>query len=243
MTQNEFIKQISDELTISGSLPTILNEAEIRRIIEQARKMFNDDYQYAVQKQHFVLEAHSFNNPQFRNSKQIVMPDCVISVVKFQEINGVGRLGNIDSDFAENRLIASEIFVSSFHGDDLITRLANYSYFDISRAMFLEQIQYDFNKNTKILRVTGRTPRFDVYVDTWSYISDDKMYDDYLFLRWCTCQAKLSFARLIGLYPFTLPGGIQINGDLLKSEADTEMEQIKTQMKENDCADWIETFH
>lgn len=243
MTEQDFIKQISSELTISGSLPAIVPEAEFKRIIFQAKKWFENEYPFAVQKHSYVIQNEAFNNPQFRNSRQLQLPECVVSVVEFKEINGIGRLGNIDRDFSEERLMASEIFVSSMMGDDLVTRLAQYSYFDLSRAFFLEQIAYDFNKNTKILKVEGRDPKFDVFLDTWSVIGDDKLFDDLMFIRYCTCMAKLSYARLVGLYDYQLPGGVKINGEMLRSEAEAELEQIKEKIKSDDVADWFFIYH
>jgi hypothetical protein len=243
MTDNEFIQQVLDEITISGSLPSILEEKEVRRIIDQASRFFYEDYNQSVQKVGYVIRLKEFQTPQFRTSRSLILPDCVQSVVKFQEVKGHGLLHMVDKDFTEERLIASEIYLSSFRGDALLMRTAMQQYFDLTKAFLLEQINYNFNKNTKILKVEGRDPAYDVYIDTWSKIALDKLYEDYRFIRYCTAQAKLSYCRVIGLYGYNLPGGVTINHDMLRSEAETEIENIKTELKEIDVANYIMTFN
>ena len=112
MTEAQFISEIQAEMTGSGSLPIVLEEVEIKRIIAQSSRWFYENYGDAVETTHYVVEKKAFNNPQFKSNRQIILPDCVVSVYQFKEINGVGRLGNIDRDFAEDRLIASEILMS-----------------------------------------------------------------------------------------------------------------------------------
>ena len=243
MTEAQFINEVQSELSGSGSLPLVLEEPEIKRIINQTSRWFFENYGPAVETQHFVVEKNSFNNPEFKKSRSLILPDCVVSVYQFKEINGIGRLGNIDRDFAEDRLIASEIFLSSFHGDDLVMRTAQYQYFDLARAFFLEQIAYDFNRNTHRLKVLGRDPKFDMYIETYSKIPMDKLYDDYYFLRYVTAQSKVSLARILGMYQFPLPGNVTINADMLRSEGETELEWIKQRIDEENTPDWFMIYH
>jgi len=243
MTEADFITHIQDEITASGALPMIIEEREIKRIIKQASMWFYENYQTAVESQNYIITKGQFNNPEFKRSRTIQMPDCVVSVFEVREINGVGRLGNIDRDFAEDRLIASEIFLSSFHGDDLVMRTAQYQYFDLAKAFFLDHIAYDFNKNTKKITILGRDPKFDVFIKAYVKIPLNKLYDDIYFLRWCTAEAKKSFGRMVMIYPFPLPGGVTINGDLLKAEGEAEIEQLKTQIDAEQSPDWFFIFH
>lgn len=243
MTEHQFIQEINNELTVSGSLPIQVPESEILRIIGQEARYFWDNWRIAVETDHYVIEKTAFTTAQFKKSKTVILPVCVESVVRVQEINGLGRLGNIDRDFAEDRLIASEIFLSSFHGDDLVLRTAQYQYFDLAKSFFLDQITYDYNRNTKQLKFLGRDPRFDVYVEVYTKIPLDKLYDDYYFLRWVTCKVKFSFARLIGTYKLPLPAGVEIDYEALRSEATEELTEIKERMNAEEQPDWFFIFH
>lgn len=167
----------------------------------------------------------------------------MVSVYKFQEINGVGRLGNIDRDFAEDRLIASEIFLSSFQGDDLVMRTAQYQAFDLYKAYFLEQIAYDFNANTHKLKVLGRDPKFDMYIQAYVKIPMDKLFDDYFFLRFVTGKSKLSLARILGMYPFPLPGNVTIDTSILRDEGNEDVTWVFDSIEAESVPDWFYQFH
>jgi hypothetical protein len=243
MTEAVFIQEVQNELSGSGLLPVVLEDKEIKRIIDQSSRWFFENYDTAVEVQHFVIEKAQFNNPQFKKNRTLQLPDCVVSVYNVKEVNGVGRLGNIDRDFAEDRLIASEIFLSSFHGDDLVMRTAQYQFFDLAKAFFLEQISYDYNRNTHKLRILGRDPKFDVYIEGYSKIPIDKLYDDYYFLRFIVAKSKISLANILGMYPFPLPGNVTVNFDALKSDGQEEVTWVLEQIDNEKVADWFMMYH
>ena len=243
MSEVDFIDQVQSELNISGMLPSTLEEAEIRRIIFQAKRFFSENWEQAVTNVHYIIKRSEFNTADFKRDRIIKVPDCVISVLDVREMNGFGRLGNIDKDFAEDKLIASEIFLSSFHGDDLIQRIAQYQYYDLSKAMMLQSISYDHNRNTHEIKILGRDPKYDVYIKALATIPDDKMYNDYYFLRWCTAKAKVSLARLLGMYPMTTPGEVQPNADMLRTEGESEIEWLLERFDSEQPADFIIMFH
>ena len=112
MTQKQFFDHIQGEITAGGALPVVIEEKELLRIEKQASMWFYENWLSSVEQQHYVIKKSQFNNEIFKKTRKIDMPECVVTVFECKEINGVGRLGNIDRDFAEDRLIASEIFLS-----------------------------------------------------------------------------------------------------------------------------------
>ena len=243
MTEGHFINLVQAAITRSGALPVVVGEPEILRIIEEAKSWFYQNYEFSVENQHYVIEKGAFNTDQFKNNRVLIMPDCVESVIRFQEINGIGRLGNIDRDFAEDKLIASEIFLSSFHGDDLVMRTAQYQYYDLAKAFFVEQISYNYNRNTNRLKVLGRNPKFNVYVETYIRIPIDKLYEDPLFRKYVVGQARISFGQILSTYSFPLPGGVEVNADAIKSEGEKDIEDVLTQIDEENVPDWFGIYH
>ncbi len=243
MTESAFIGQIRDELTGSGALPDLIEEREIKRIMFQGKKYFSENWEEAVRNEHYVIKRSEFNTPEFKKNRIIKMPECVISVIKVQEINGAGRLGNIDRDFAEDKLIASEIFLSSFHGDDLVQRVAQYQYYDLAKAFFLSEISYDHNRAAHELKILGRDPKYDVYIQALVSLPDDKLYNDYYFLRWCTATAKVSLANTMGMYPLQLPGNVQPNVDSLRDAGKEELDWLKERFDSEQTPTWLIMFH
>lgn len=243
MTKEQFIKKIQSTITVSGMLPEIVPNDEIDRIIDDAQSWFYDNYETAVSSEYYVLELSQFQTREFKDNRTIYLPKCVISVAGVREMGGLNRLGSIDRDFSENKLLASEIFLSSTQGDDLVMRTAQYQFFDLAKAYFLDQISYDFNRNTKELYIKGRTPKHNVVIETWSKIPLDKLFEDVYFRRYCVAQAKISFSRLVQMYPFPLPGEVEINGDKMQSEGEAEIEKILTDIDEQNVCDWFLMFH
>ena len=153
MTRGELIDMVTGEITASGSLPYSIPEREANRIIDQAMNWFHANYGPAVETQYYVIEKKWFSDPEFRKTRSILLPDCVVSVFEVKEMNGGGRLGTIDKDFSDNHLIAAELFLSPFQSDDLVLRTAQYSYWDLTQAFILERISFDYNRNTHRLKI------------------------------------------------------------------------------------------
>lgn len=243
MTRGELIELVTGEITASGALPYSIPETEANRIIEQALNWFHTNYGQAVETQYYIIERSWFDQPEFKQARSILLPDCVVSVFEVKEVTGGGRLGTVDRDFADNRLIASELFLSPFQSDDLVLRTAQYSYWDLTQAFILERISFDYNRNTHRLKILGRDPKRNVFIQTYAKIEENRLYDDWFFQRYVTAQAKISLGRILGAFQFNLPGGYAVNGDMFKEEGKEELEQIKQRIDDENSPDWFFVYH
>ena len=243
MTLEELIQEIKDDLSVSCSLPYNLNDQEIQRIIRRAKAWMYDNYQYAVEKRYFVLGGAFFQTPQFRNTRQVQLPDKIVTVFDVRETNGNGISGNPDKDFGDSKLIGSELLLSPFTGDNLVYRTVMYSYFDLARAYLLPTYAFSWNKNTKKLTILGRDPvrgnnssspqsnagynlTQAVVVSCFVAIEDYELFSDELFIRYCRAQAKNSLVKLLSAFDYSLPGGVRVNTQALSSDAQAEMAEV-----------------
>jgi hypothetical protein len=243
MTKAELVDLVQRELDVSFALPSQLQPTEIERIIDQASIWFYENYREAVETQYYIMKASEFKKPEWFRSRTVTMPDCVVSVFEVKEITGAGLLGNIDKDFADNKLIASEIYLSPFTGDSLVFRTAQYQFFDLTRAFFLEWIRYDYNRRTKKCKILGRDPSRDVFFNTYVKIPDDKLYEDYYFMRYVTAKSKIALGRMLSFFDYNLMGGIKINAADIKTEGEAEVEKIETEIKDQDSADYFSIWY
>lgn len=243
MTKQELVDQVSRELDVSFALPSQLQPSEIERIIDQVSIFFYENYREAVETQYFIMKASEFNSPEFKANRTIQMPPCVVSVYEVKEVTGAGLIGNIDRDFADNKLVASEIYLSPFTGDGLVFRTAQYQFFDLTRAFFLEWIRYDFNRRTRKLKILGRDPTKDVFFNTYVRIPEDKLYEDYYFFRYVTAKSKIALGRMLSFFDYNLMGGIKVNSADIKAEGEAEIEKIEQQIKDEDSADWFNIWY
>jgi hypothetical protein len=243
MTRDELIEMVNAEVTGSGSLPYSVPPRESERIVNQALNWFYTNYGPSVETQYYVIEKAWFTSDEFKKTRSILLPECVMSITECKEISGGGRLGTIDKDFSDNRLLAAEIYLAPFASDDLVLRTAQYSYWDLTKAFILEKVRFDFNRNTHRLKITGRNPKKNVFIDTLVKIEENKLYDDWFFQRWVTAQTKISLANIIGFFQFNLPGGIAVNADGLRDDGKEEIEQIKQRIDDENTPDWFYIFH
>jgi hypothetical protein len=243
MTRGELIEMVTGEITASGSLPYSIPERESNRIIDQALNWFWVNYGPAVETQYYVIEKDWFKQPEFKKTRSILLPDCVVTVFEVKEITGGGRLGSVDKDFSDNRLIASELFLSPFQSDDLVLRTAQYSYWDLTKAFILERIGFDYNRNTHRLKIVGRDPKRNVFLQTYAKIEENKLYDDWFFQRYIIAQAKISLGRILGTFKFNLPGGIEVDASGIKDEGNEELKEIKQRIDDENSPDWFFLFH
>jgi hypothetical protein len=243
MTKQELVETVQRELDTSFALPSQLQPAEIERIIDQVSVWFYENYRESVETQYYIIRASEFASQEFKKTRTITMPECVVSVFEVKEVTGAGLLGNIDRDFADNKLIASEIYLSPFTGDSLVFRTAQYQFFDLTRAFFLEWVRYDFNRRTRKVKILGRDPHRDVFFQTYVKIPDDKLYEDYYFFRYVTAKSKIALGRMLSFFDYNLMGGIKVNAADIKAEGEAEVEKIEQEIKDQDSADYFSIWY
>ena len=243
MTEVELIQDINDEITFSGALPYALPEKEIKRIISNDCKFFWDNWKYAVESRYLLLPQELFTNSTFTKFRQIQLPDCVQFVVDFKEAKGGSIFATLDRDFAEQKFIGSEIFLTPFLGESIMYRTVMFSFLDLTKSMMIDSIAYDYNKNTKLLGVLGRTPRTAAVLRVFKKIEPEKLYEDELFQRYVRAHAKVRLAHMLQTFDYTLPGGVKVNYQNVVAAAEKEMEDVKTMMKGENTTDWMFLAH
>lgn len=243
MTRLEFIQLIKDELTVACALPYSIPENEFNRIINQALRWAKINYQYAVETHYFIVKKHIWDSKEFKSSRSIQLPDCVVSIYEVKEIKGTSRVSYFGADLSTEKMIAQEIYLSPFNGDELVMRTAYESYWDLSKSFFLERIAYDFNHNTKKLYILGRDPKTDVFLQAYISIPEDKLFEDWTFQRYCAAQAKISLGRILTMFQYNLPGGISINGDDIKNDGKEELTELLQKIDDENSPNWFFIFH
>ncbi len=239
MTIDELVELTQDELTVSSGLPNSISPKEIERIIKNAERWFYINYKNSVETDFYVVPHSYFSEEEFTSRRYIQMPDCVMSIIDFREIRGGSRIGIVDRDITENKIIASELFLSPVIGDDLVLRTAQYAYWDLTKAYFLDTIAFSFNQNSKRIKILGRNPRTNVIIKCYSKVPQEDLYEDDLFIRWVFAKSKIQLGFMYSLYTFQLPSGVSINGSLLKDAGEKELQEVKEQIDKENPPSWF----
>lgn len=240
MTKNEFMQLIIDNITASGALPFSIPTAELERIITVELKSIAREYREATETAIYVINKQYFCTQEFKNNRTIIMPDCVIGLQKLQEINGGQKMFGIqDPDMKFDRIMAADMYLTPFSTDQIMYRTLQWNFWDLSRSFLLTDIQHDFNMNTKKLIITGRDPRNSLFALTTNVITEDKLYEDPIVIRWITAKAKISLSKILGLFDYTLLGNVKINFDRYATEGKEEFAEVMQEIRSQDTADWF----
>lgn len=244
MTKNEFMQLITDNITVSGALPFSVPTAELERLITVELKSIAREYREATESAIYVINKQYFATAEFRLNRTIVMPDCVIGIQKLQEINGGQKMFGIqDPDMKFDRVMASDMYLTPFSTDQIMYRTLQWNFWDLSRSFLLSDIQHDFNMNSKKLIITGRNPRNGLFALTTNIITEDKLFEDPIVIRWISAKAKISLSKILGLFDYTLLGNVKINFDKYAIEGKEEFDQVMKEVREGDPADWFILFN
>jgi hypothetical protein len=239
MTESQLLTDINNEITFSGALPYSLPEKELKRILEIDTRYFWDNWRHAVESRYLLLPQELFENQTFKKFRQIQLPDCVQFVVDFKEAKGGSIFATIDRDFAEQKFIGSEIYLTPFIGESIMYRTVIFSFLDLTKAMMIDTIAYDYNKNTKLLGVLGRTPKTPAVLRVYKKLEPEKLYEDEMFQRYVRAHAKVRLAHMLQTFNYTLPGDITVNYQNIVTTAEKEMEEVKAMMKGENTPDWF----
>lgn len=242
MTEQELIKLISDDLTASGNINLDLDEKEISRIIDVEKKMAYRDWRDAVELKYAVMSPYAFRTEEFRKSRTIQLPDCVMGIDEFREMKDGSRLFGInDPDLSIQRVMGSDLWLSPFSSDVITTRTISYSWFDLARSFTLIDIQFRFNINTHRINVIGHDPIAPVVIRAYIAIDDADLFEDYYFQRWCIAKCKCQMHRILKTFEYNVIGGVNITS-MYGEQGTQELNDIKEYQKGQDPPDYFISF-
>ncbi len=243
MTRMELIQEVIDELSASCALANKLPTSEIERLIKRGERWFFDNYEESLELRYLVLRRSVFTTPTFRKERYIQLPDEVESVFEVREVDGSSLLGSIDKDFSDNKLIGSEVFLSSSLGDNLVTLAARMQFFDLARGFMLERVAFDWNHLTRKLFIAGRNPMNDVFLQSYIRVPLDRLYEDQFFIRWVVAKCKIALGNLLGRFTYTLIGGVTVNYQDLISQGQEELKDVEAAIDARNTPSFFFTFH
>ena len=242
MTKEEFIQNIVDEITISGSLKISVDTKEISRIIENEKRNVFRNWRDTCELRYGIIPVSQFRTPEFRSSRTIQFPDCVWGIDEFREIKDGSRLFGInDPDLSMERVMGSDLWLSPFSSDVITTRTISYSWFDLARSFTLVDINFDFNINTKRLKVLGHDPYSPVLCRVFVQIEDSALYEDYMFLKQCIGKTMVQIHRVLKTFEVTTVGGISI-GPYFMDLGKQYLDEVKEYINGQQNPDWFIMF-
>jgi len=255
-----FIMEVGSEITGACMVPLNLPDAEVRNIIKRAVKWFRKNYEYSLRENYFHIPNSVFSSTGFKASRTLHFPEenATSGAGEVFSIYGVYDLGSgwnqsgggmdlrfqSGADFAVDKLLFRNAYNNSgasAAAEELQYYVINQSMFDMSRQIMENPISFSYSQLTGQLKIMGDTPRGDVIIECYETIENCALYNDEIFFRYVAAKVKQSVGAKLGVFKFSLPGGVEIDYDGIKSMGDEEMEKVLEEIKGDEGVDWM--FH
>lgn len=244
ITQDEFIQEVRDELTVSCSLPFSPPVKDIVRIIKYAEKWFHKKYEDSVEERYYRIPESSFGDANFKQSRTVIMPSNIYSIIGVAKANeGFGTYEPFRNmaDFSLEKALFKNINDISQSSEALMMYVAYESFIDLNRHLLNHPVSWKFNRNTRELFIAGEIPTSDLILTTLNVIPLESLMCDEIFFRYVVAKAKTQLGRILGTFEFQYAGGVTINTDVYASEGKEELDKIEEELKGDEGADWFFT--
>lgn len=246
----QFMQRVIGDVTGSCILPNPIPLEKIPDYILQAAQWFWQNDDSAVEQRFYLIKNEEFCKGNILN-KIVRLPQQIVAVQGVYKTSNVkyGVLG----DFSIERMMMSSYAmfggVGSINGgfggnggmigynlQDLVTSMFEV---DTFQQTLNPTLSYNYNSFSSKLIVYGDLGRSDVVIDCWKRLPLQDLYNNYYFFRMCVCFVKRALANIYGTFTFKYPGGVEINFDMYKSDAQDEIDKIEEWVNEQHAADYF----
>lgn len=239
----QFIQRIIQELTQSCALPLPIPASAIPPLIWQAASYFWENYDGAVEEQWYCLPFREFIKCGPNNFA--ILPQQIISVAGVYKTTDSFNYG-VMGDFSLERMILNNSALAAGAGgslSDVFGSGTGYNLTDVTAAlyevstykyMFDSPLTFDYNAYSHRLEIMGALGHANLVLDVYKRCKVQDLYTLYYFFRYCVCLGLRSMATIMGTFEFRLPGGITINYQNFRDQADNEIDKID---------EWIKSQH
>lgn len=244
----QFVQRIIQELTQSCALSVPIPPSAIPPLIMQAATFFWQNDDQAIEERYYCLPNHEFNkcgpNCIAKLPSQIV---SVFGVYKVTDSFNYGVMG----DFSLERMILNNSAMSTGLGGSMQNVWGSGSGYNLTdvtaalyevstyKSMFDTPLTYNYNEFSNELVVLGALGSSDLILQVYKRLKLQDLYKNYYFFRYCVCLGLRSMATILGTYEFKLPGGITINYQVWRDQAQQEMQEITEWLNKNHATDYF----
>jgi hypothetical protein len=244
MTEQEFISDVKQELTVACAVPIVPKDAELKRIIKYAAEWFYKNFEDSVEERYYAIPKTVFRSDAFRRNRTIPMPDCVFSVFQLKKLKeDFSSSLSFDgtSDLGIDKFIFKDSANLGFGSESLMYYVVNLFWLDTTSHIMNHTITYNFNRNSHKLFIGGETPDRDIVASCFVKMDLEFLFNEEVFYRYVVATAKTQMSRVIGTFKYPLPGGVEINYDLLREEGKDMLKEIKEEIRKDEGMDFFFT--
>jgi len=243
-TIEQLIDIVQQDLTISGMLPKVLPDIEIKRLIKEiGLEWFYKNHQFSTQKVYYFIKQDVLRSDVYNTYKYLILPEEIENVVEIKQIDNphLWNIGIQAPYLSINLGVTNQPFLTSFvttAGELAEYRSVISSFSDEINKLSLERVRFDYNHLSKRLNLLGRTDK-SLMLECWGRIEQEEIFDFYLFKEYIIGLSKRKMGELLGRFNFNMPGNFTYNAADIISEGNALIEKVETHCKEETTVGWF----
>ncbi len=240
-----FIQRVVSEVQVSCALPMQIPMSTIESYIFQCAQWFWEMDNACSEERSYVIYNRDICQKHPLN-KTIILPEKIIAVHGvFKTTN---KYNSMLADFSIERMMMNNYTFGVGSSSTAAVGGTNFQLSDVVAGMYElstyasildTPLTYDYNRNSNKLVLLGELRHSDLVINCFQRCRIQDLYNYYWFFRRVVALVKRGLSTIYGSFEFTLPGGVTINYDKFKSEADEEIEEIAEYVKSQYTADYI----
>ena len=244
LTIDELIDIVQGDLTVSCSLPKLLPDLEIRRLVEtQAMPWFFHNYRYAVHKIYYYIQKEAFTSDEWSKYGYIQMPHEIQSIVWLYQVRDASlfNIGINAPNLSINLGVTNQPYISSYVttiGELGVYKSVLDSFSDMLNQFSKYTIRHHYNPLSQRLHVLGNIDT-SMVAECYSNVQLEALFGDVYFQRYVTGLARMQLGNLMSRYSFKLPGGVEYNGTDLKTEGKEMVDKVEEEIKGMTNSDFL----
>jgi len=240
----QLIDIVQQDLTISGMLPKVIPDIEVKRLIKEiALEWFYKNYQFAVQKIYYFLPQDILKTDIYQTYKYLILPEEIENVVEIKRVDNphMWRIGIQAPYLSINLGVTNQPFLTSFvttAGELAQYRSVIGAFSDEINKLSLERIRFNYNHLNKRLNFLGKVET-SMMLECWCRIEQEELFEFHMFKEYVIGLSKKKMGELLGRFNFNMPGNFQYNAGDMISEGTAMMEKVETQIKGETTTGWF----
>jgi hypothetical protein len=244
MTIEQLIDVVQQDLTVSGMLPKVLPDIEIKRLIKEiALEWFYKNYQFSVQKLYYFLPMDILKSELYHRYKYLILPEEIENVVEIKYVNNphMWKVGIQAPYLSMNLGVTNQPFLTSFvttAGELAQYRSVIGKFSDEINKLSLERVRFNYNHLNKRITFLGEVQK-GMILECWSRIEEEELFDFQLFKEYVIGLSKKKTGEVLGRFNFNMPGNFQYNASDLISDGKEMVDKVIEQIKSESTVTWF----
>lgn len=247
-TDYAFIQRIIQELTQSCALNLPIPASAIPPLILQAAQFFWENDDQCIEERWYCLPNKEIRKCGPNNIAKL--PQQIISVFGVYKTTDYFNYGTLGDFSLERIILNNSALVSGVGGSmtnmfgsptgwDLMDVTASLYELSTFKQMFDAPLTFNYNQYSNDLSILGALGNADLILQVFTRCKIQDLYKNYYFFRFCVALGLRSMSTIMGTFEFKLAGGVTLNYNVWREQANSEMEHIDEWINKNHAADYF----